>query len=311
MSSSMLYIVVILAAISVVTAAPTLVFPIAAQLPPVGRVSSPFDFALLPGTFNSTSTIQYTTSTRPDWLTFDSVALSFYGTPTASDVGQTDITVTASDGSTTDDAFTLLVTDAPSPGIHKSIPSQIADPALHNFATAVPLPSNSGVVIHPYYSFSLGFQQNSFRPALDATAAQSSIYYSAHERGRVDLPSWLNFDNRTVTFYGNAPSDGSYIIVVVGSDVWGYEAVESSFVIEVSTTSIGFIAGHGLGNITTVAGAKLEYTFDLTGLAVNGQVINDTSSIRIQADLEQFDWLSLDRLVSLPLLRVFLLRSPS
>jgi axial budding pattern protein 2 len=275
-------------------AAPTLVYPLADQFPPVGRVDKPFDFALLPGTFNSSSTIAYTTSTLPSWLTFDPVAVTFFGTPTTADLGQMEISLTASDGSKTSDSFTLFVTDAPAPGIHLGIQSQIANPSLHNFATAIPLPSHTGVTIHPYYSFSLGFQASTFRPAYDATPEQSSIYYTAHERGHVVLPTWLTFDNHTVTFYGTAPADGSYTIVMGGSDFWGYGAVETSFVIEVGTSSVDFVSG-GPGNITTVAGAMIEHSLNLTGLAIDGQVLTSTNDISVQADLNEFKWLTFDK----------------
>lgn len=281
---------------SVALAAPTVVYPLADQSPPVGRVDAPFNFAILPGSFNtSAGTITYAASGLPPWLSFDSTVLSLYGTPRqASDVGQQTVNVTASDGlGSISDTFTLVVSDNASPAVHRSISTQIADPQLHNFATAVALASNGGVSIHPYYSFSLGFQQDTFRPGY--AASQNDIYYSAHERGKTVLPAWLTFDNRTVTFYGTAPADGSYTIVLDGSDIWGYSAATSSFVIEVTTSAVDFVNGSGLAAITTVAGAMVEYSVNLTGLTVNGQLVDGTAGVTVQANLDDFSWLHFDQ----------------
>ncbi len=108
------------------------------------------------------------------------------------------------------------------------------------------------------------------------------------------MPSWLTFDNASVTFYGTAPAEGSYTIVMVGSDFWGYEAVETSFVIEIGTSSIDFV-NDGVGNITTVAGAMVEYSLNLTGLAVNDRTLTSAAGVDVQVDLSEFDWLTFDR----------------
>lgn len=273
-------------------AEPTLVHPVADQQPVIARVDTAYDFQLLYDTFTTTTTTEalaYTTSDLPSWLLFDNTTLSFTGTPTANDVGTLDITLTATDTTATTDSFSILITSAAPPAIHQGFDTQIANPRLHQFNTAQALPSNQGVYIHPYYSFSMGFQQSTFRPAY--AAPSQAVYYSAHLRGDTVLPPWMSFDNETVTFSGTAPAQGSYTIVVTGSDVWGYTAIENSFVVEVGTAYIDIAEEEQLGNVTTTAGSAVRAVLDLSGVSVNG----GKGEVQVDADLAEFPWLSFDR----------------
>jgi axial budding pattern protein 2 len=277
---------------SCVSAKPTLNYAIQAQLPEIARAGEQYDWALYPNTFNSTSgSLSYTTSTLPSWLNFDEPSLTFHGSPARADAGVVDITLTASEGESTAESFTILVTTNEAPAVHLGFDTQIANPDLHNFNTATSLPSNDGVLIHPYYSFSMGFQQSTFRPGY--MAFDRDIYYSAHLRGTNSLPSWLNFDNNTVTFSGVAPPSGTFVIVVIGSDYWGYSGVENSFTIQVSTEYIDVPETAGLGNITTVAGSAVDFVLDLSQVDVNGNTPK-MSDLEITADLTNFPWLSFD-----------------
>ncbi|KAJ9112669.1 hypothetical protein QFC22_006171 [Naganishia vaughanmartiniae] len=272
-------------------AAPTLVLPVADQLPVIARVNKDYEFKLLYNTFTTTSTtsnMTYAATGLPTWLSFDNTTLSFSGIPKAKDVGSLDVTLSATDTSSTSTTFSILVTNDPSPAIHQGFDTQIGSPELHQFNTAQALPSHQGVYIHPYYSFSLGFQQSTFRPAYNAPS--QSVYYSAHLRGLTTLPSWLNFDNETVTFSGTAPSEGSFTVVVTGSDVWGYTAIENSFVIEVGTAYIDVKEDGQLANVTTTAGSAVRAVLDLSLVSVNGK----TGDVDVKADLKEFPWLSFD-----------------
>ena len=276
-----------------VHAAPTLLHPIADQLPVIARVDTAYDFQLLYNTFTTTTAttdkISYSTSDLPSWLVFDNTTLSFTGTPGPNDVGTLDVTLTAPDTTATTDSFSILVTDSAPPAIHQGFDTQIANPRLHQFNTAQALPSNQGVYIHPYYSFSMGFQQSTFRPAYSAPS--QNVYYSAHLRGDTVLPPWLNFDNETVTFSGTAPAEGSYTIVVTGSDVWGYTAVENSFIVQIGTAYIDIEEDEQLANVTTTAGSAVNTVLDLGVVSVNG----GKGDVAVDADLAEFPWLSFDR----------------
>lgn len=281
--------------LTITSAAPTLNYPIQAQLPLVARIDKAYSWTLYPDTFTTTSdsgSLNYTTSTLPGWLSFDPISLAFYGSPGNNDDGEISITVSATDGSVTEDTFEILVTDNATPGVHRGFDTQIGNPALHNFNTAVALPSNDGVLLHPYYSFSMGFQQSTFRPGYEAV--KQDIFYSAYLRGTTGLPDWLNFDNRTVTFSGVAPSSGTYTVVVTGSDYWGYSAVQNGFTIQVSTAFVDVPEHVGVGNITTVAGTNVNFKLDLSAVDVNGAKVEDAGDLDVSVDLEGMEWLSFD-----------------
>lgn len=274
---------------TLISAAPTLNWPIQDQRPLIARVDSEYQWSPYPDTFSSSSTLNYTTSALPSWLSFDPISLAFAGTPTSTDRGETSVTLTATDGSETASTFNILVSSNEAPGIHTGFDTQIADPTLHNFNTATALPSNDAVLLHPYYSFSMGFQQSTFRPGF--RAFRQNIYYSAYLKGTTELPSWLTFDNQTVTFSGVAPADGTYVVVVTGSDYWGYTAVQNGFTIQVSTAFIDVPENAGVGNITTVAGSNVNYKLDLSEVSVNG---SDASGATVKVDLDDYDWLRFD-----------------
>ena len=112
------------------------------------------------------------------------------------------------------------------------LPTQIADPSLRAFASASALPGGTGVSVPPFWSFSLGFASDTFRVS-HTDPINGELFFAARQRGTSSLPSWLRFDNETMTFNGVAPANGSYTIVATGTDYWGYSGAQTSFVIEV------------------------------------------------------------------------------
>ncbi|EAL19578.1 hypothetical protein CNBG2070 [Cryptococcus deneoformans B-3501A] len=281
-----------LSLLSTTWAAPGLVYPLQDQLPPVARVGSEFTFDLLPGTFNSTSSISYTTSTLPSWLSWDTPTLSFYGTPASSDQGQGVITVTATDSSgSTRSNFTLLVTNYSVPGVHQSFYTQIRQPNLHDISSATILPEGTGVSIPPWWSFSLGFQPDTFRLSNDNNN-NGRLYNGAHVRGTAGLPSWLQFDNETFTFTGVAPGEGTYTVVATGTDFWGYTGAQTSFIIEVGQgESIELAKDYNFTAVQTIAKGKVDYALDLGGILVgNETATKDELNITMASD--EYDWLT-------------------
>lgn len=276
-------------------AQPTLKYPVQDQLPRIARVNQSYAWSLLPDTFeSSSSSLTYSTSDLPSWLSFDSASLAFSGFPTQDDEGTFPITLTASDGSPTETYFSILVSTNEPPAVHIGFDTQIANASAPDFNTADPLPSGDAVLIHPYYSFAMGYEWNTFRPGRNAW--KNDVYYSAHVKGTTDLPSWLTFDNKTVTFWGVAPPEGSWEIVVTGSDYWGYTAIENGFGIQVSTAFIDVPAENGrLGNITTVAGSPVDFQMNLSNINVNGTPGSQSDTLQLQVDLTGFDWLTYDK----------------
>ncbi|KAK8849696.1 hypothetical protein IAR55_005031 [Kwoniella newhampshirensis] len=285
-----------LAVLPLIRAAPSLNFPLAEQQPPVARIGTEYVFDLLAATFNSSSTteINYTTSGLPGWLTWDPPSLAFHGTPAASDAGEEVITLAANDGTgSTTSNFTLVVTNYTVPGVHQSFYTQIRRPNLHAISSATILPGGTGVSIPPYWSFSLGFQSDTFRMSrTDPT--NGNLYSAAHLRGSVGLPSWLHFDNQTFTFTGVAPGEGSYTIVATGTDFWGYTGAQTSFVIEVGQgEGIEIARGQNLTNAETMAKSKLNYTVDLDGILLGGNQVTK-EDVTISLANNDYNWLEID-----------------
>ncbi|ORY34733.1 hypothetical protein BCR39DRAFT_476392 [Naematelia encephala] len=265
------------------------------QQPPVARVGSEFIFDLLPGTFNSTTTTQltYSTSTLPSWLTFSTSGLTFYGTPKSSDIGQSNVTLTATDGSgSISSNFTLIVTNYSSPAVHASFATQISDPSVRDFASATALPGGTGISVPPYWSFSLGWAYDTFRVSR-TDPINGELYFAAHERGTTGLPSWLTLDNNTFTFNGVAPANGTYTIVATGTDFWGYTGAQTSFVLEVGTgEGIEMAKGKNLTDLVTMAREKVDYEVDLSDVLVGG-VAADASDLVLTVS-DDYPWLSID-----------------
>lgn len=279
---------------AVVTAAPALNLPIDGQFPPVARVGAPFVFTLLPGTFTSAQVVQYTTSALPTWLKFAPAPMTFYGTPAAADVGQFNVTVTASDSTgLTNSTFLAIVSDLASPTVHQGFGAQIMDPATRDFASVQITPGDSGITVNPYWSFSIGWSGDTFRKAATGKT-NNHLYYQAHLRGGSSLPSWLQFSNTTFTFNGVAPANGSYPIVVTGTDFWGFTAAETSFVLSVGDgPAIELNSKNPWAPLNTVSRGQVNYKFDPKDVLINGTAA-DWSQAIVTPDLSNFKWLSFD-----------------
>lgn len=287
-------ILIALVALHLISAAPTLVHPLQDQLPPVARVGRLFVFDLLPSTFSSSNSISLSASALPSWLRFDAGARTFSGTPTAADLGQRDITVTAtdSDGAITN-AWRVIVTDFLSPEVHSGFTTQIGNPSLRNFASVTPLPNNTGVQVPPGWSFSLGWQGDTFRLSRNGTT-NGQLYMAARVRYTSSLPTWLVFNNSTMTFSGIAPASGSYPIVVTGSDFWGYTAAQTSFVLQVGDSRALELIGLTLGRTSGVARQRIQAKVDLTNVTFGG-AMPQAGQVSLAVGGADYSWLSIDR----------------
>ena len=276
-----------------VWATPQLVYPLMNQEPPVARVGKEFIFDLFPGTFSSSSNITYATSALPSWLSFNEGVQTFYGTPAATDEGEQSVTLTATDSSgTKSDTWTLITTNYSAPSVHYGFTTQLASTKLAKIASASTLSNATGVAIPSYWSFSLGFQYDTFRTSKDDNN-NGQLFFEARQRGNTSLPSWITFDNTSMTFTGVAPAEGTFNIVATGTDFWGYTAAQSSFVIEVGTgEGIELVKGYNFTDIETMSRAAVSYKVDLTGLLVGGEPAED---VVLTVDNTNFPWLTVDR----------------
>lgn len=200
---------------------PNLVYPLAAQLPPTARTNQTWSWTLLPGTFNASSgsTLSLSSRNLPTWAQFDANTWTFSGLPNVADVGSQLVTVQANASGVAEgisSVFELLVVDAPLPYVRLPIAKQL--PMAASFSDGADLTPNGALEIPPTWSFSLGFQQYTIE-----NVNRDRIYYDARLAGTTSLPSWLNFDNRTVTFDGVAARDtGEYEISIYASERFGH-----------------------------------------------------------------------------------------
>lgn len=293
--AAMLILALALVALIGVQAAPNLNYPLMDQQPPVGRVDTPFLFTLLPLTFNDTTgTVSYTTSDMPAWMSFDTGSTAFYGTPSSSDEGQQNVslTITDSDGSV-ETWFNLIVTDFTQPAVHQGFATQISNDSVAELASVMRLPSGTGMIIPPYWSFSLGFLWETFR--LSRTdPVNGNLFFSARERGTTTLPSWLSFNNLTMTFGGVAPAEGTFTIVATGTDFWGYTGAQTSFIIEIGQgEGIELNRNANFTDITTVSRAEVNYEVDVSEIMIGGEPAT-TSDVVLSFESAEFPWLSID-----------------
>jgi axial budding pattern protein 2 len=287
----MLAVLALVAAYLPIALAVSLQYSLMAQEPPVARVGEQFIFAILPSTFTTTSTVNYSTSSLPTWLSWSTPSLAFYGTPAATDLGQQVITLIATDSaSLVNSSFSLVVSDSSVPAVHSAFTTQIANPPLREFSSATALPNGTGISIPPYWSFSLGFASDTFR--LSRQRNNGRLYYKTHLRGQVGLPDWLTFDNTTYTFNGVAPASGTYTIVATGTDYWGYTGAQTSFVIEVGTGAGIELARGNLTDVIFMAGNDVAYEVDLGGVMMGGKSVA-AKDLVLSLDNTDYSWLTL------------------
>lgn len=270
-------------------AKPSLVISPQSQLPPVARVGEDFVWDILPGSFSSSTPIQYSVDGLPSWLNFSPHVTTFSGNPTASDVGQFNVTLNAADGNgTTSTSINLIVSDEPAPIVGMAFSSQLQDPSSRQLASVQIMANNQGVTVPSRWSFSLGWNGNTFKRA----EGGKRLFYDARLKSGQPLPQWLEFSNSTFTFNGVAPSGGVFPIVVTGTDFWGYKAATSEFILAVGGGDAVELAGQWQP-INTVARSKVDYKVDTSVVTVGGKNV-DAAALKVDALLSNFNWLSFD-----------------
>lgn len=208
---------------------------------------SAFSFTLPAGSFRDVDVgdeLAYTatladSSPLPDWLSFDAQTGTFSGTPANGDVGELQLTVTATDlaGASASQTFALEVTntnDAPTIGAALTALTATEDAAF-TFA----LPTNA------FVDADLGD-----RLSYSATLADGSA-----------LPAWLAFDAATGTFSGTPGNDnvGSLEIRVTASDLVGASASQS-FSLTVANTNDAPEVAVALATLQATEDAPFAFT---------------------------------------------------
>lgn len=198
--------------------APTVAHPLADQSAQAGR---PFSLSIPEDAFAdanaddmlSLSAVAGDGSPLPAWLTFDATTRTFSGSPSAQDVGQVEVRVTATDrgGLSASDVFAVTIRQA------NSAP-QLAQPI-----------ADQNTAVGKTFTYSL--PANAF---VDPDAGDSLTLSAALANGD-PLPTWLSFDPVSRTFSGSAkPGDaGALQISITATDAAGAK-VSDTFALTVA-----------------------------------------------------------------------------
>ncbi|GAD95306.1 transmembrane glycoprotein, putative [Paecilomyces variotii No. 5] len=271
-----------LALILAVNAVPAPNWPINSQLPPVARVSKPFEFVFSEGTFSDSSNMTYSLSGAPSWLKIDSSSRKLYGTPGSDDANSVQFDLVASDDSgTAQMSTTLVVSKEEGPAVGKAI--------LPQLAKVGPTSDPSTLYMYPGRSFSFSFAPDTF-----LNTQYTTIYY-ATSTGNAPLPSWVGFDAANLSFSGTSPSSPSsgpqtFTFNLIASDVPGFSGAAVSFQIVVGSHILTFKENEVELNFTQ--GQPFSTTHFLSILTLDGKepASNDIASIKVDGP----DWLHLD-----------------
>ncbi|KFY44192.1 hypothetical protein V494_01593 [Pseudogymnoascus sp. VKM F-4513 (FW-928)] len=176
-------------------ATPSITLPLNSQFPPVARVSEPFSFTLSNSTFSSDGIIAYALSQAPTWLSLDGATRTLSGTPPDWAFGTTptvDIVATDESGPVTMKSI-LTVSSHTAPEITIPIETQLQSLAGKTV--------DDSVILKPSSRFGFSFSKSTFTYKENP----SILKVFAVTMDNTPLPSWISFDNSTMTFSGETP----------------------------------------------------------------------------------------------------------
>ncbi|KAH9846208.1 hypothetical protein C2E23DRAFT_744614 [Lenzites betulinus] len=275
------------------------------QLPPIARIHTPFTWTISNNTFLSSAntTLTYSASALPAWLSFDPGTLTLHGTPDTDAEGSPRITVTATDPQSSDSAstsVTLCVTSYPPPELHIPVEAQFTDknPSL----SSVFLVTNNSALynsrptlrVPPKWSYSIGFQYDTF-------TAPNSLYYAATQADGSPLPDWINFNERALTFGGVTPhpeeltGPRTVSLVLHASDQEGYSAASVPFDLVVAAHDMT-LAIPSLPTINVTVDTPFELTLnsaaDFSGVLIDNEPLAPSNITVLDIDTSGLEsWL--------------------
>ncbi|TRM65335.1 hypothetical protein BD626DRAFT_488440 [Schizophyllum amplum] len=270
------------------------------QLPTIARTKESYSWAFSSTTFeDSDGDLRYTAADLPKWLAFDASTRTFSGTPSQNDEGNTRITVTAQDdSSSTSSSFTLCVTSYPAPTLRIPITDQFHDhnPSLSSVFlisnTSALSTSNPALRVPLGWSFSIGFEWNTFE-------AEHNLFYDARQADGSPLPGWLEFNPKQITFNGIAPHRhrGTHSLALHATDQQGYSAISAPFDLVVANHELSTDA-LTLPTINITASTEFSLAMmspaDFTGILVDGEPVDPKVITDLVFDTSHVSWLSYD-----------------
>lgn len=262
------------------------------QLPLIARVGQPYQWTISSDTFSSQGSDNISAGTLPSWLSYS--GLTFSGTPSADSEGVDHVTLKSGDEQ---DSFTLCVTHFPPPALHIPLESQFnaSNPSMSSVffpnSTSALAGSHPTVRVPPLWSFSIGMVYNTFlNPGGD-------MFYYALQADGSPLPSWLTFDERTITFDGvaHAPEGTRFDLVFIGSDQAGYSAQRLPFKLIISAHDLE-LEGPVLPVNVTV-GEVVDFNFDdndwiFENIKLDGSALTSSAVSSLSVDTSSVPWLT-------------------
>ena len=279
--------------------------PLDNQYPLVANPGQDLTWTMSSKTFSTTlgDSLFYSASGLPAWLNFDTLTLTFHGTPAPTEASAHQITVMANDTqSMNSSTFTLYMTDFPFPVVRKNISDQFynGNPALSSVFLLAPgsaLSSNDPTLRIPYgWSFSIGLQGDMF-------SAASNLFYGALLSDRTPLPTWITFDSSLLTFSGTAPTHDqastpiNIEIELFASYFKGYSAASAFFNLIIADHELA--TQTGLPTVNVTAGnwfnVSMNSLADYSGILVDGGPIQPANVSDLFVDVSAFQaWLKYD-----------------
>lgn len=276
----------VLGTLSIVTAAPSIVFPVNSQVPPVARVSKAFQFTFAQSTFSSgAASINYALTGAPGWLQLDSASRSMHGTPGPQDAGPVVFNLVASDDTGSSDMpVTLLISSDPGPALGKPVADQLSTFGALSHPGGLVLPYSSPIAL-------------SFSPSTFTNTNQNTVYYALCANN-TPLPSWINFDSNSLSFSGTTPQPTSpvelsqvYDIHFTASDVVGFAGAIVSFQLVVENHI--FVFSSGINQLDVTPELLVNYSGLQTSLTLDHGPVQSADLGQIEANTPS--WMSLDK----------------
>ncbi|KAE8147250.1 hypothetical protein BDV25DRAFT_36221 [Aspergillus avenaceus] len=255
-------------------------YPVNAQLPPVARVSQPFEFVFSQDTFSaSSSSTIYSLRNAPSWLRVKGNNRTLSGTPHGKDEGTVRFELVASDElGFASMEVTLIVTkdDGPIPG----------KPLLPQLEAIAATSGPSTILIHSGDAFDISFDHGTF-----TNTRPSTVYYGTSP-DNTPLPSWVGFDQSSLRFSGVAPNIGpqTFAFSLVASDVAGFSAATMTFDMTVSPHVLSF--NGSMQTVFASRGEQLRSPQFIEALRLDGKrpINTDITEVHIDSPM----WLEFD-----------------
>ncbi|GAM39083.1 hypothetical protein TCE0_034f10334 [Talaromyces pinophilus] len=280
-----LSVVLLVALLDTVDAIPTPNYPVNSQLPPVARVSQPFNFTFSSSTFaNGGTGLQYSLSNAPPWLKVDAASQTLYGTPGTADAGAPQFLLVATDQSGSGSMSVTLV-------VSSDLGPQPGKPLLPQLAKSGPTSGPATVFMHPGRAFTIDFDPKE----IFANTHANTVYYATSALYNAPLPSWVYFDPSSLKFTGSTPSNPSSVpqsfsFNLIASDAAGFSAAMVTFEIVVSQHILSF--GETAQTLNFTRGQPFSTPHFIDGLSLDNHSVaaNNLSHFSLDGP----SWLKLD-----------------